>query len=228
MILRALKYRFRRTIRDESGAAMVEFAIVAGLFFLIMFATFDFGRMVYAFVHVEKAAGIATRIAVARPAICNNVPVSHLPPSGAGADHPRSGTSCDFQAGVCAVVNVSCNLDGTVGAIFPGDTSVTPALPPASITVNEIWSRIEGLMPAGTTADDITFRYQTDARLGYLGGPLTPVVTVEFDIPDFQFVSPIGGLIALASGQGTSTTWGTIAYPDFSVSLPAEDLKHGP
>lgn len=217
-----LNARSRRASDDESGAAMVEFAIVVGLFFFIFFTLIDFGRLMYTYVHAESAAILATRTAVVRPPVCTGVPITNLPPASAGADHPRSGTSCDFVplggGGTCATINVSCNV---------GDQNLQ-----ANATVVEVWNRIQNLMPPGSDIEDLTFRYEFDARLGFLGGPYTPMVTVEFDLDDpgeeFQFVSPISGLATLAiTGTAGDGTLPTIQYPDFSVSLPAEDLRDG-
>ncbi len=204
-------------VRDEAGAALVEFAIVMALFFFIFFALIDFGRLLYTYVHAEKAAVDAVRIAVVRPAVCAGVPLRNVPPSNATVSHPRSGTSCDFNNGTgvstCSNVTVTCNV---------GANSLS-----VNTTVVEIWSRIQGLMPPGSSVNDLTFKYEFDPRLGYLGGPFTPNVTVELGLADFQFVAPLAGLAALAAGAtSTGSAW-SIAYPDFSVSLPAEDLKHG-
>jgi hypothetical protein len=56
------------------------------------------------------------------------------------------------------------------------------------------------------------------------------MVTVEFDLDPFQFIAPLAGLGALAAGAAApanNAPW-TVPYPDFSVSLPAEDLRNGP
>ena len=57
-----MKIRFRD---DESGAAMVEFAVVAALFFIpLIFGIIEFGRVVWAKNMVTAAAREGTRYAV--------------------------------------------------------------------------------------------------------------------------------------------------------------------
>ncbi len=218
-------------LHDESGAAMVEFSLVAVLFFLLFFSVLDFGRLLYTAVHVEKAAQIAARIATTREMAClasgTQLPVNLRP--GGATTPARAGTSCDAGSDICGSASYSCgSIDRTGQASFDGPTLTHSALDPAHPTVTEIWDAIAPLMPPGTDASVLNFRYDYDPALGFLGGPYTPVVTVEFDLPDFEFVAPIGGLATAASGGGTGGTTGTIEYPTFSVSLPAEDLTTGP
>lgn len=208
---RALISRFR----DERGAVMVEFAIVVALFFLLFFSMLDFGRLMFTVVHAEKAAQIAARMATTRDAVCPGVPEINMRPISGSGSIVRAGTSCDAAEGICASVSFSCG------------TAYGSSLPIGDQVVADIWDRIEDLMPPGTTRDVLNFRYDFDPALGYVTGPYTPIVTVEFDLPDFEFVAPIGGLVGMAAGKQGSDFEG-ISFPSFSVSLPAEDLKTGP
>jgi len=226
-----IRQRLISRLRDESGAAMVEFSLVAALLFLLFFSVIDFGRLLYSVVHAEKAAQIAARIATTREMACFAAGTPLLTNGRpAGATTPaRAGTSCDASSDVCGSVSYSCgSIDRTGQASFDGPPLSHSALNTSHPTVAEIWTAIAPLMPPGTTASVLNFRYDYDPALGFLGGPYTPLVTVEFDLPDFQFVAPIGGLATLASGGGTGGTTGAIDYPAFSVSLPAEDLNTGP
>jgi Flp pilus assembly protein TadG len=223
--------RLINRMRDESGAAMVEFSFVAALFFLLFFSVLDFGRLLYTVVHVEKAAQIAARIATTREMAClasgTALPVNQRPTGALTVE--RAGTSCDAGSDICRSVSFSCgSIDRTGQASLDGPTLTHTALNPLHPTVSEIWTAIEPLMPPGSDATVLNFRYDYDPSLGFLGGPYTPMVTVEFDLPDFEFVAPIAGLAAIAAGQGTGTATGTLEYPTFSVSLPAEDLTTGP
>lgn len=225
--LNHISARIRHWLRDEAGTALVEFSIVLTLFFLVFFAVIDFGRLMYSYVHAEKAAQLAVRIATVREAVCAGVPDTHERSDAAG--NIQSGTTCEYNTGsggagaTCKAASFSC------GSITRTGTNMTyTALDTTHPTVQEIWNRIENLMPPGTDETVLNFRYDFDPALGFIGGPYTPIVTVEFDLPDFQFVSPVGGLMALARGQTGGAQAGDIAYPRFSVSLPAEDLNNGP
>lgn len=202
--------RLRHRLAEETGGVLVEFAVVISLFFFLFFAILDFGRMVFTVTMAEKAVYLAARTAVVRPAACPGVPDRHArgatPPN---TTPPRFGTSCRVGITVCeAVATVSC----------AGSTS--------NATANEIWNRIDDLLPPGTPITVLQFSYAFDSNLGFLGGPYTPVVTVDLNLPPFQFVSPLGSL-ANAAGANNSTLGSPSVYPTFSVSLPAEDLNLG-
>ncbi|MGV6803384.1 MAG: hypothetical protein ACWA49_04195 [Ruegeria sp.] len=70
------------------------------------------------------------------------------------------------------------------------------------------------------------FSYEFDPNIGFLGGPFAPMVTVELNLNDFQFVSPLAALANVA-GATSSSLSSTAGYSNFSVSLPAEDLALG-
>jgi hypothetical protein len=113
----------------------------------------------------------------------------------------------------------------------------------ADDTVREIWAAIGGLLPQDARPEHLLFRYTFDERLNFLGGPYTPMVTVELYTSDaqdaslpsipagvdpmpFRFVHPLGGLIAMATGSAPATRGG-ITFPPMGVSLPGEDLGEG-
>ena len=91
-------------------------------------------------------------------------------------------------------------------------------------TAQEIWTRIAPMLPPDASIDNLQFTYSFDQNLGFLGGPYTPMVTVEIDLPDFQFISPVAPLMRDADDP---TTGATVGRGLFSVSLPAEDLSSG-
>lgn len=194
--------------RSERGGVMVEFAIVCAVFFLLLFALLDFGRLAFSNVLAQKSASIAARIAAVRPPACAGVPDRHT--RGTADPQPRFGTSCRAVAGTCAVTaTVACTGAST------------------NATASEIWTRIASSLPVGSTIDGLRFSYSFDANLGFLGGPYTPMVTVELELPDFQFVSPLGGLARAAGAADTTGMGADIIRPTFSVSMPAEDLANG-
>lgn len=194
-------------LREQEGGVLVEFALVVSLFCFLFLALLDFGRLSYSGVNAQKAAQLAARIAVVRPAACAGVPQTHQ--RGPSTSVPRYGTACSASAGVCADVG-----------------TITCAGSATDATASEIWGRISPLLPPGTTIDVMQLSYAFDSNLGFLGGPYTPMVTVELNLNDFQFVSPLAAL-ANAAGATNSTISSTAGYSNFSVSLPAEDLALG-
>lgn len=199
--------RALRFVRDESGAAMVEFAMVVSVFFLMIYQIIDFGIFASNNLMAEKSTQIAARIATVRPAACAGVPDRYA--AGTASPAPRYGTSCRAIADACAVpATISCAGD------------------PNSGTANEIWTQISPIMPSGTAISDLTFIYSADSNLGYLGGPYVPIVTVELTLPAFQMSFPIGALANLAGG-GTGGFSGQPQYRAFTITMPGEDLALG-
>jgi Flp pilus assembly protein TadG len=56
----------------ERGTAVVETALVLGVFLLLMFGIMDFGRLLYTYHLVDNAARLGTRFAVVHGAACAN------------------------------------------------------------------------------------------------------------------------------------------------------------
>ncbi|SIS82560.1 TadE-like protein [Roseivivax lentus] len=197
----------RRFGRDEDGGAMVEFAIVVSVFFLMFFKILDFGIFSSTNLNAEKMTQLAARMATVRPAACSGVPERIA--RGTATPPPRFGTSCRAVAGACATVaTVTCTADAT------------------DATAAEIWARISPALPGTVTISDLSFTYAHDATLGYLGGPYTPIVTAELTLPAFSFAAPIGAMATQISG-GASGFTGTPQYRTISISIPAEDLALG-
>jgi hypothetical protein len=162
-----IKRNVLRFAGDEAGAAMVEFAMVVGVFFFIFFQIINFGIFASNHLMAEKSTQIATRIATVRPAACSGVPDRYA--RGTASPAPRFGTSCGAVPNACSIpVTTSC--DGS----------------DSNATASEIWARIGPTLPGGTTISDLKFIYAADPNLGYLGGPYVPRVTVELNLPAFQ------------------------------------------
>lgn len=206
-----IRQSLARYQREETGATLVELTIVLPLFLLVFFSLLDFGRMGAEYVMADKATQLAARIAVVRPPACPGVPQTNVRGSvPINTAPPRFGTNCTAASYVCAAqVPVSCSGN------------------PADPTVAEIWAAIAPIMPRTATPANLWFNYTYDPRLGFLGGPYTPVVTVEIRNVNFQFVTPIGGLAAMVAPNAAQLPPATVAFPTMSKSLPGEDLALG-
>ena len=209
--MRVWNKHIRLFLLDSAGTTLVELAVVLPLFLLLFFGLIDFGRMGAEYVMAEKAMQRATRIAVVRPPACVGVPNVHQ--RGAVPNNttpPRFGTFCRAGNNICAsVATTTCS--GNV----------------ADPTASEIWASISAWMPTSAAVENLSFSYTYDGQLGFLGGPYTPVVTVEIQNLNFQFASPLSGFAALAGSTATNVPGATIPFPSMSVSLPAEDLALG-
>jgi Flp pilus assembly protein TadG len=198
-----------RLLGDEEGATLVEFAIVISLFLLIFFALIDFGRLAYHIVTGERAMHAAARLGAVRPPACPGVP-EFLSLSSSALSSTDYGTSCNAGGSIC-------QDPGPVTCV--GDLS--------NPTAAEVWDTVRSVLPPGSDVSNLRFRYTYDARLGFLGGPYVPVVTVEMEDVTFEFVTPLAGLAAVAGATGNSGLDSTVTMPSMSVSLPGEDLAQG-
>lgn len=205
---RSLILRFRA---DNSGATMVELAIVLPLFLLIFFGLIDFGRMAFHYVTAEKAMQVAARVAAVRPPACAGVALTNVRGVVAPTETPpKYGSLCSSGATVCG---------------NPGTVSCTASL--ANATVDEIWGLVGGALPIAATPANLLISYSFDPNLGFLGGPYVPIVTVEIQDLDFEFISPLSALAGLAIGAEPDGLGADISFPSMSVSVPAEDLAKG-
>ncbi|MBF9028948.1 pilus assembly protein [Rhodobacterales bacterium HKCCE3408] len=198
----------RTFLRDTRGATLVEMGIVIPLFLLIFFSILDYGRLYWIESMAQKATSIAARTAAVRPAACPGVPTVHAP---APLSTAQFGTFCRTGGACRDAGEQTCLLDVS------------------NATAAEIWDRIEPLMPPGSDPANVRLRYTFDGRIGFLGGPYTPIVTAELEDLNFDFVSPLGALAALAASDDTFRTGlaSSIPIPTQSVSLPGEDLAAG-
>lgn len=210
-----------RLRRDGRGSTMVEYALTVALFLLLFFAVLDFGRLLYNWNMSEKAMQIAARMAAVRPPVCGMVPESNVRGTST-LTGTRFGDSCTVGGAICAG-----NNGGTArsDSCFANDVGVR-------VTATEIWTRIQPLLPPNASQANLRFTYTFDDKMNFLGGPYVPVVTAELvgtagNPLVFEFLSPIMGLVGLASGATTGTSLTTIPFPPLSVSLPGEDLNLG-
>ncbi len=198
-----------RLSRDDSGATLVEFAIVTAIFIFILFGMIDFARLGYSYVMANKATDMAVRMAVVRAPACNNVPV--LNQRGLigilSLDLPN-GSSCTERDGLCVDAGtISCTGDAQMA------------------TAAQIWARIAPLLPNDAEIGNLNFSYRYDPALNRVGTYYSPVVSVELTGLDFQFISPLGGLAAFAGAANASSLGTAIRFPSMNASLPAEDLR---
>lgn len=197
---------------DRRGSALVELSIVMPLLLLIVLGLVDYGRLYWNEVAAQKAAAIAARTAALRAPVCENVPSV----IGAASADVNAGTLCR-QGGACSVtLPPPCRLDQV------------DDYPLGKQTADEIWSRIRPLMPPNATRANVQLTYTNNSNIGFVGGPYSPVVTVELVNMEFRFVSPLGSLAALATTDSSFTSKPmTIPLPTMSTSLPGEDMASG-
>ena len=199
--------RYARFRRDESGATLVEFAMVVPIFLLLAFGIIDFGRLGMTYVMTQKATEQAVREAVVRTPVCAGLPETNLRGNSDGTI--RYGASCQIASDACA---------------NPGTFVCTAD---AGQTGTDIFTRIQPLLPTNATAANLQFTYAFDPNLGFLGGPYVPRVTVDIVDLEFEFVTPLGGLAKVVTGEVNDSIGASFQFPSMSTSLPAEVLLDG-
>lgn len=197
--------------RREDGATLVEFALVVPLFLLLAFGLLDFGRLGFSYVMAQKATERAVREVVVRTPVCTGLPEFNTRGGTSTAlDEIRYGASCQSNSLLCA---------------DPGTVTCTAA--DGSATGSEIFVQIQTLLPTNALPQNLHFTYAFDENLGFLGGPYTPLVTVELRDLDFEFVTPIGALANLLSANDSGEIGQSFGFPSMSTSLPGEVLLDG-
>ncbi len=214
MIGAGLIRRLRARLRDESGASIVELAVVLPLFLFILFALLDFGRFAFNYVLAQKGMQDAVRTAVVRAPVCGR--------DGNGPQMPVINRRADDEG--TDPLGRKCS-DGDL-CVAPDD--VVCSLEPLDGTADEIWRRIAPLMPPGAAPENVRITYSFDPALGFLGGPYRPMVRAEIVDLEFEFVTPLSAIGNLAArANDGSDLGGTAGFFSMEASMPAEDLANG-
>lgn len=197
--------------RDDSGASLVEFGLIVSMMLFLVFGLIDFGRLGFSYVMAQKATERAVREAVVRSPACPNVPLLN----GQGGSVVQGGAfgfgaQCSQQLGLCA---------------DPGLASCTAEN--GTAVASEIFEQVRALLPTNATPANLYFSYAFEPDFGFLGGPYTPLVTVEIIDLDFEFVTPMGALGTLVGANTNGDLGDAIGFPNMSNSLPAEILNDG-
>lgn len=108
--------RCKRTIRDERGATLTEFAIGATLFFMAMFAVMEFGRALWTHNALSDAARRAARYAVNQPASS---------PAGKSVTGTNTGPSVTAIKNVAVYGNAAGTGQPLVNNLAAGNVNVT-------------------------------------------------------------------------------------------------------
>lgn len=196
----------RRFGADDSGASLVEFSLVIALVLVLFFAILDFGRIGYAFVAGQKAVQNAARLAVVSEPVCTGVPTVHV---------LKNTTLVEEFGTQCSAASLPCKVEPAYTCAGSGDTATA------------IHAAVQALLPPGVGVNGLTYSYTYDPRLGFLGGPYTPMVTVEMPVARLPMISPLGPLLQLVGGAtGTQLfAGGEFTLPPISVSMPGESLE---
>jgi Flp pilus assembly protein TadG len=187
----------RNLKRDESGATLVEFTLIAVLFFLITFSVIEIGLAAWWWTSAEKATQLGVRMAVVRE------PMVALPAENVRVAGFNFGQRC--ADGACTgFATMTCTSASCQGPTF-----------------DAIVARMQAVPFLDETNILVTYTY---GELGFAGGPVVPLVTVELQNVRFPFIV-IDALVNLISGGGFPDG---IDMPAMRATLTGEDLHSGP
>jgi Flp pilus assembly pilin Flp len=195
----------RRFLRCEEGAGAAEFALVAPLMIILLFAVIDGGRFLWEVNQAEKATQVGARVAVVTDIIASGI-----------ADYSYVG--CD-EDGNCLTQGdkIPGGAFGTIACTNTSCACIEGATCPTDVGEfnDEAFTRIVDrmrLMKPDIGYGNVEIEYH-DSGLGFAGDPngpdASPMVTVR--LKDLEF-RPI-----------TTLAMTRMYLPSFATTLTAED-----
>ena len=117
--------------RQQQGAAAVEFAVVASLFFVLLLGIMEFGRMLYIWNAADQATRVGARLAV----VCNL------------NDAIIKSSMQKFLPGISTTdINVAYSPSGCLAYASPGSPS-TPVCDTVTVEISNTAPSIRSLIP---------------------------------------------------------------------------------
>lgn len=191
----------KRLERDQDGAVLVEFSVVAVLMLIITFSLVEFGLVYNKFNSAQKATQAAARIASTRLILegqddCG--PSTTLP----------AGTDCSNVPG-SSTWSVTCTGAGGNGCNMTGITAVV--------------STVQSIYPDAEPGDiQIVF---SGTGYGFVGrGRPIPAITVSIQNIDYNFVT-IGKLLSALDSQSSFSQ--TLNIDVAQTTIIGEDTGEG-
>ena len=193
-------------VRNERGAVMVEFTIVASLLFLLTFGVVEFGFLFWQWNSAEKATQMGVRKAVVASPVAKE-----LVNKDCGNANVSPGTLCS---------DPNATSFGTITCTGAAGGSCTGGYTFDATAFGDILSLMQAVFPL-IQQQNVTVTY-TFVGLGFAGRPgnvagtfgPVPAVTVGLTGMTFTFF----GLAGFAG-------FGPLAMPDFRATLTGEDLS---
>lgn len=221
--------RARLFLRDRSGAAAAEFALVLPIALLFFLGIIEVGRYVWTINELEKAVQIGTRYAVATDIVATGlVTQDYVGFDGCPNPDPDADPSATYTllpgANVCreALGTITCEKSGgslTCGCVA---SSAGEGSCPEDDSVNEdafdaIVNRMRVVAPF-INAGNVSVRYR-GSGIGFADDPagadVAPIVTVQVEDLGFPLLFLLGRTVPLPTFSYSQTLEdgdGTVAY----------------
>lgn len=195
----------RRFCQDANGASATEFALIAPLFVLMIFAIIDAGWYGWSLNRAEKATQMGVRMAVVTDPVAEGLTTENYVGKTIGGVTLTQGDAIPAAAlskTVCTNTGTTCSCTGTCLTDNTKD----------SAAFNRIVTRMRAF-DSSITADQVEVEY-AGSGLGFAGDPsgmeIAPLTTVRLKQHTFK---PLTGYIFGAS----------VPMPSFSATLTMED-----
>lgn len=186
--------------RNEEGATLVEFSLIAPLLFMLTFGIVDFAAVMYQYQALNAATAVAARMAATRGPI-----ITGVPDCGVGATG-TPGAYCSTAAASKTWTPLVCAGTATAPTPATSGTSCNTTL------MNRIVAEMQLYYPP-ITINNLNIAYGPSG-LGFFGlGKPVPTVTVTITGVNASFI--VMGAFGLNA----------ITLPPFTTTLPAEDLS---
>ena len=194
-----------RLIRDRSGISSVEFALVAVVFFILVFGVIDFSRAMWEWNAAAKATHWGVRYAIVNDMV--SIKLADFQGGSVGVD---AGTSVSVGAVTGSPLGTATFTCTNTGCNGNGDTTTDFDDITFALIVTQMQAIYDKIQP-----ENVIVEYR-HIGLGFSGDPfgpdLQPLVTVR--LVDLQFVFITPGLAGILN----------IAMPDFAATMTGEDL----
>jgi len=202
---------FADLVRNERGAVLVEFTIVATMLMLLTFGVVEFGYLFWQFNSAEKATQLGVRKAVVTSPVATG-----LATADCGNANVTPGTLCS-AAGTTSFGTIVCTGDASFNPTCTGCAGGVSCASVSSTSfqtiVNVMQAAFPLILPQNVT---VTYAY---AGLGFAGRPTpVPVITVGLG------TSPATPMTFTFFGLEGISGFNTLTMPDFRATLTAEDI----
>ncbi len=214
--------------RDTSGSVFVEFTLVFPLLMLVVLGTVDVGLMFFSWAGGYKATYAGARFAAisapVAPNIVNTTASTSSGTNGNSCFDPDTGAA--NGAASCTTWNVECKATGSgnAGTCTGGAGSFSNA------AFTAILNKMQSYYLSRTLdRRQVVVSYKS-IDLGYVGrpggSPMTVTVSLRCMKHQLFFLEPLMGWAfpALPSACNGIPTNPGMTLPDFSTTLPSEDL----
>jgi hypothetical protein len=195
---------FRRFVRDERGAVVVDQLPVMFLTLILVLLIFEIGLAYFLNLGTAKAAQLGARVAVTLPALHPEVPQLNAPSSG----EVENGVWCYQPDGsdACRDPGGPWVCDGaSLGACDPAGFARIVA------DMRRSYPRLE--------RDDVVVTYAY-RRLGIVGGDFVPEVTVTVRAQSYAFLT-----LMLSAAMGALSDKGPVTFAGASSSAYGEHMR---